>query len=498
MRARAIQRPHPHLFEISTLPWLERLSAAAGRVVTLGSVPDAEWDRLRVLGFDLVYLMGVWRRSAIGRQIARSERRLFEGYDRALPGWTLRDVAGSPYCIAEYSPDPRVGTWEEIERTREKLHARGMGLVLDFVPNHTGFDHPWIASHPHRYVTGSLDRFRAAPADFRLVEPPDGEPRFIACGRDPYFPAWTDVAQLNYFEPDTRAAMIAELGAIAQRCDGVRCDMAMLMLNDVFARTWASFAPADAQAAVPGEFWSAVRAALPGFLLIAEAYWDLEWRLQELGFSFTYDKRLYDRLAHESSGSVRDHLRAAMAYQNRSARFLENHDEPRSFATFGPERIEAAATICGASPGLRFYYDGQFEGRTRFAPVQLARWADEPEAPGLRGFYDRLLAATSHRVLHDGDWSLVDVAEAGDATNARLVAFRWRLGDELHVIVSNPGDRPAQGHVLVGADLPGTAPKLVFEDQIHDGRYEWDREALAERGLYVSLEAGRAHVFHVR
>jgi glycosidase len=369
-----------------------------------------------------------------------------------------------------------------------------MGLVLDFVPNHTGFDHPWISSHPERYVGGSLERFRAAPYDFRLVEPAHGGARFIACGRDPYFPAWTDVAQLNYFEPDTRAAMVGQLSAIAQHCDGVRCDMAMLVLNDVFARTWGALTGTE----VPGtEFWTGVREALPDFLLIAEAYWDLEWRLQELGFSYTYDKRLYDRLAHESSAAVRDHLRAVHEYQNRSARFLENHDEPRSFATFGPGRIEAAAAICATCPGLRFYYDGQFEGRTRFAPVQLGRWAEEPEEPGLREFYERLLKAADDRVLHDGDWALLDVAEAGDATHAQLVAFRWRLGDDLRVIISNPGDQPAQGHVLLGGDLPGAAPKLVFEDQIADGRYEWDRAALIERGLYVRLAPGRAHLFRV-
>ena len=62
--------------------------------------------------------------------------------------------------------------------------------------------------------------------------------RFIACGRDPFFPPWRDVAQLNYFNPATREAMIGVLTTIAQHCDGVRCDMAMLVLNDVFAQTW--------------------------------------------------------------------------------------------------------------------------------------------------------------------------------------------------------------------------------------------------------------------
>jgi hypothetical protein len=480
--------------EFATWPWLERLSRQAGRPVTLGSVPDTEWDRFAALGFDLVYLMGVWRRSPLGRYIARTETRLFEGYDAALPGWTLADVVGSPYCVAEYSPDPRIGTWDDLAAARRALHRRGMELVLDFVPNHTSFDHPWTSAHPERYVNATLDRLRAAPGDFRVVEATGGGPRIIACARDPNFPVWTDVAQLNYFERDARDAMIAQLRALADRCDGLRCDMAVLVLNDVFARTWGHLTgPAPEQ-----EFWTEARAAVPDLVLIAEAYWDHEWRLQELGFSYTYDKRLYDRLAHESPGAVRDYLRAAPAYQNRCARFLENHDEPRSFATFGPGRIEAAAAISGLVPGLRFYHDGQFEGRARFAPVQLARWADEPEAPGLAAFYARLLAIADGAAFHDGDWALLDVAEAGDGTHGQLVAFRWRLGEELYVIVANLGDRLAQGRVQIGTDLPGSGAELWFEDRIQEGRYARDRAELGSRGLFARLEPGKAHIFAVR
>jgi len=62
----------------------------------------------------------------------------------------------------------------------------------------------------------------------------------FACGRDPFFPAWPDVLQLNAFNPGLRAAAIKTVSAIAEQCDGVRCDMAMLMMNDIFRRTWGS------------------------------------------------------------------------------------------------------------------------------------------------------------------------------------------------------------------------------------------------------------------
>src|SRR5207302_2663995 len=138
-------------------------------------------------------------------------------------------------------PDPRIGTWDDVDAVREKLRARGMGVVVDFVANHTGRDFPWIQTHPDRYVRDAGG---------------------IAQGRDPFFPPCTDTAQLDYFNPDTRSAMIAELGTISRHVDGVRCDMAMLALNDVFARTWGSLVgPAP-----PGEFWTDARAAVPDLL----------------------------------------------------------------------------------------------------------------------------------------------------------------------------------------------------------------------------------------
>src|SRR6266851_1519440 len=132
-------RPHPHLYEINTWPWLEMLSRAYGRRLTLGTVPDELWDRLRAIGVDLVYLMGVWRRSALGRQLARSDTRLYADYDRALPAWRVRDVVGSAFCVVAHEPDPRVGTWDDLDEVREKLHARGMRLMVDFIANHSAF-----------------------------------------------------------------------------------------------------------------------------------------------------------------------------------------------------------------------------------------------------------------------------------------------------------------------------------------------------------------------
>ncbi len=487
-------RPHPHLYEINTWPWLERLSREHGQEMTLGTVPDEQWDRLARRGIDLVYLLGVWRRSLIGRQIAQSDPGCIADYDRALPGWRPADVAGSAFCIAGYEPDPRIGDFAQIDSVRHKLHERGMRLVLDFVPNHLGFDHAWVATHPDRFVSGDEDAYRRNPGAFREIMTARGERRFIACGRDPYFAPWTDVAQLDYSREDTRRAMAGELKRVAEHADGARCDMAMLALSEVFARTWQHLrGPLN----LSGEFWSEARAAVPGCLLLAEVYWDLEWRLQELGFDFTYDKRLYDRLLHGPADSVRGHLQATPRYQARSARFIENHDEPRSAATFGV-RVSDAAVVMSTLPGLRFYYDGQFEGRRVRLPVQLGREPDEPVNAALDAFYERLLAIVNAGIFHDGAWALRDVRRLDD-TSANLVAWRWKSAGELRLIVVNLGETASQAQVFVADDLDDLRAEgpVVFVDLLDGARYERAYQDLVEHGLYVRLEPGQAHILAV-
>ena len=216
--------------------------------------------------------------------------------------------------------------------------------------------------------------------------------------------------QLNAFSPALRDAVAETLVDIGGQCDGLRCDMAMLMTNEVFARTWgerAGAAPAE-------DYWPAligrVKAAHPELVFIAEAYWDMEWTLQQQGFDYCYDKRLYDRLAHETRRGRPRPPAGDAAYQERLIRFIENHDEPRAAATFGPAQARAAAVVMSTLQGARLYHDGQLAGRRAHIPVFLGRGPDEPPDDELRAFYERLLRAVAESDLRDGDWRLCEVA----------------------------------------------------------------------------------------
>ena len=322
---------YPALYQINTRVWLTELSGALGRRATLDDVPDGELDRLAELGFDWVWLLSVWQTGPAAQAISRANRSWRREFEETLPDLRDDDIGGSGFAIRSYTVHRDLGGTAALGRLRTRLQQRGMKLMLDFVPNHMAPDHPWVDEHPDFFVRGSENDLAASPQNYRRVRT-NGGALVLAYGRDPYFDGWPDTLQLDYGNPDLQQAMIGELATIAGQCDGLRCDMAMLVLPDVFERTWGIR---------PEPFWpkaiESVRRAHPQFRFMAEVYWDLEWTMQQQGFDYAYDKRLYDRLREGRARPVREHFHAGLDYQDKLARFLENHDEPRAAATFPPD-----------------------------------------------------------------------------------------------------------------------------------------------------------------
>jgi alpha amylase-like protein len=487
-------RRHPQLYEISTLQWLSKLSQKLRQKVHLGNVPVSEWERLRALGFDLIYLMSVWKRSTTGRLLSRSHLPLLSRYDEALPGWTLEDVAGSPFSIERYEPDPLIGSWEDLEAVRNQLHNFGIRLILDFVPNHTGQDHRWVREHTEYYVRADLAAYRKTPGDFFMSEGVNGKPEVIAYGRDPNFAPWTDTAQLNYFNPELRRAMIEQIRGIAQFCDGVRCDMAMLLLNDNFHQNWEPFL--EGMAAPAEEFWREATRSLPEFIWMAEAYSDSEWALQQLGFNFTYDKRFYDRLRE---GFVRDvylHLKADWEFQSRSVRFLENHDEGRAATVFGKSRLPAIAVLACTIPGMHFINDGQLEGLPTQAVVQLARTREEVTDAEVLSLYERILKIVDAADFHGPDWKLLEIEDSSDHTASDLIAYLWTGEESYRFVVVNLGAGISTGRIYLPDEML-SSPSLRFNDLLNEHVYARQTSDLKQWGLFIKLDGFAAHVFAI-
>ncbi len=481
------------MHELNTVVWLGEASARAGRALTLADVPASEWDAVVPPGIDVVWLMGVWARSAAGREVALANPGLREAWSAALPDWTEIDVAGSPYCIREYVPEPAYGGWAGLDAARAALRARGAHLMVDWVPNHTGPDCPWLDSDPDAYVRGSAEELDADPVAFLAT--PSGV--IAARGRDPFFAPWPDVVQLDPFSPAYRRLAVETLSRIAEHADVVRCDMAMLMLDDVVQRTWGERVGAAPEAGYWDVVIGEVRAAHPQFRFIAEAYWDREWDLQQVGFDHCYDKSLYDRLAHGDPAAVRGHLDADIGYQRKLVRFLENHDEPRSAATFAPaERERAYAVAVATLPGMTLWHEGQADGRTVFVPVFLGRRRDEPVDEVRSAFHRHLWQIAS--VVRRGTWAKVEVTGWADNTSADSVAaWSWTGGTSRMLVVVNLGDGPADGLVHVSwPDADGTSWTLT--DLLDGTVYERDGHDLTGGGLYVARAAWGVHVLSAR
>jgi glycosidase len=484
---------YPSLYQINTRPWLTGLSRKLGQTVTLDDIPNAELDRLAEMGFDWVWLLSVWRTGPAGQQVSRRHPEWRREFEETLSDLCEEDIAGSGFATTGYTVHPLLGGDAALARLRRRLRDRGLRLMLDFVPNHTALDHPWVEEHPEYYVIGTELDLARAPQNYTWVKRSGGD-RLLAYGRDPYFPGWPDALQLNYGNPATQEAMIAELVKIAGRCDGVRCDMAMLVLPEVFERTWG----------IPARpFWPEatrrVRDETPDFCFMAEVYWDLEWTLQQQGFDHTYDKRLYDRLRNRHAGPVREHFLAGPDYQDRLARFLENHDEPRAAATFPPGVHEAAAVITYLSPGLRFFQQGQVQGRTKHISPHLCREPDEPVNRELERFYDALLAVLRSPVARDGRWQLLECRAAWDGnwTCDGFVAFAWEgPGGERLLVAVNYADNQSQCHVrLPFAGLGGRTWRL--RDLLGPATYDRDGDDLVRSGLFLDVQPMNYHAFEV-
>jgi hypothetical protein len=480
----------PSLYQINTRALVTDLSQQLGRPATLDDFPDRDLDALAKAGFNLVYLLGVWQTGAAGQAVSRSNDRWRAEFVRALPDLSEADIGGSCFAVQDYTVSARLGDDAALVRLRDRLHKRRLKLVLDFVPNHTAPDHLWVLEHPDFYVQASASDLARQPQNYLRRE--DGT--VFAYGRDPYFDGWPDVLQLDYSNPAVGEAMAAELARVAQRCDGVRCDMAMLLLPDVFEWTWGRrIAP----------FWpqtvARVRAEHPGFLFMAEVYWGREWELQQQGFDFTYDKRLYDRLVEGDARKVRDHLQAGLDFQRRSARFLENHDEPRAAATFTFDKHRAAAVVTFLCPGLRFFQEGQLEGAKVHLPTHLCRRPAEPVDEGLREFYASLLRCLRLPAVRKGRWGLQETRPAWDGnwTHECFVIQTWEgTKQEMLVAAVNYSDHQSQCYVtLPFPDLAGK--RWVLQDLLSDTSYERDGDDLGRRGLYLDMPAWGHNLFRL-
>ena len=482
-------KKNPAIYEINTWVWLGELSDEMKEPVTLANVPDEKWDELSHLQMDAVWFMGVWERSPRGIAISNLNAGNLADFRRALPDFSFADNVGSPYCIRRYVVDEHLGGNDGLAEARRQLAKRGIKLILDFVPNHLAHDHPWVEEFPDYFIQGNKEDLRDDPITYVQIGG-----TIFACGKDPFYPAWQDVLQVNVFHPGLRGEIIGTVARIARQCDGIRCDMAMLVMTEIFETTWNKRAGSRPEIEYWEELIPAIKRANRNFIFIAETYWDKEWALQRQGFDYCYDKRLYDRLEHDTAPNIRLHLTADNNYQSKLLRFIENHDEPRHVAVFEPEKLQAAVIISSTLPGARLFYEGQFEGRMVRLPVFLRRRPEEPVNANLHDFYFRLLRVTRQPVFRKGYWQLCEsTGWTNNDSYPNLLAWNWLDGDNRVLVVVNYSNQQAQGRIKIpGRDLRGQIWRL--NDAISEITFERNGDEMQGEGLYVSLPPWKSHL----
>ncbi len=486
---------NPKLYEINTRVWIKRF----GETAKLSDIPDEYFKKLAEKGINIIWMMGVWKTSGQVIDKCCFSPDLISSYNKALSDWKKEDVIGSPYAIDVYEVNPALGTLDDLKKLRKQLNKLGIKLFLDFVSNHFSAASELINTNPELFLRADEELLANDPATFFRAD--KDKTQIFAHGRDPFFPAWTDTVQLNYFNPAARNFMTQTLLHISDICDGVRCDMAILLLNNVFNNTWMGVLNKSGYHKPEKEFWSeaiqTVKNKSNDFTFLAEAYWDLEWELQQLGFDFTYDKRLTDRLLSDDIYGVKAHIDADISFQQKSARFLENHDEQRAVVSFGEQRSLAAAVLISTIPGMKFYFDGQFEGKKIRLPVQLGREPVEKPCAFVKDYYEKLLLIAKDKIFIEGEFKRLEPISAGGGNDTfeNIFAFRWKLNNEMRIITINYSGAAAQCRIIFDPETKEAKTKLT--DLMTGESYIRKTEEIKRTGLYVELKGYRSHIFSI-
>ncbi len=509
--------PMTPLFEMNTRTWKSRKdNDGVLHVGGFRQVTTVDLKTIKSSGFNSLWLMGVWE---IGAKVRHISRRYGT------------DFAGSPFAISDYAMSMELGAESDFTELVTRAHDAGLSVILDFVPNHMGLDSVWLNDHPEYFIHHPLDPAERGLSETELEErhpgyfvyhtpsyPENGgrvpKTILVAYGKDPFFYPWIDTAQLDYAQPGLRRKMIDILSRWAKIVDGVRCDMAMLVLRgQVKVHRHPEMSWEEFNQVMPEEFWSeairCVKRINPQFAFIAETYWSMEGYLQQLGFDYTYNKPLYEAMCHAFHTGNADGLMnfirmLGTEFLKKGVHFLENHDEERAMNALGDERQRAAAVMLATLPGVALIHQGQLEGKRERLPVQrVVPLHEESDNQGLAEFYRKLLRATSLPIFRVGRMQVLY------SNNSSLAAFARVSEHDKAVVIVNTSNEIQKGSVFLSPGIrlkTGTPYRLddIFyelkpsevKDQLTVKRnYLIPAAQLINQGLYVELQPYDAHIF---
>jgi hypothetical protein len=487
-------------YQVDARVWLGEERQRLKRPVMLDSIPASTLDAVADLGFRWLWLVGLWETSLASRGVSRRSALRLEEFREALPDLTLEDIVGSPHAVKEYRVSPELGGEEALEALRADLAQRDLRLLVDFVGNHVGLDHPWALGHPEFFIQGSEDDAARSPGAFWRV--PGGH--WLAHGAGPDSSPWPDTLQLNHRHSGLRAALWMEIEKVAAMADGIHCVNAALVSPDSISRTWGERAvPADGTPPARGPFWSEaisrIRAIHPRFVFACDAQSGQLAAQEEESCDYLSDAPLRDALQLEDASLVRRCLSGQMGGGNRWLRSLESYGGARAAQAFRPEVLPAAALIEYMAPGLGAFQDGQIDGRRKGHNMHLSRRPEEPGDRELRGFHEALLEVLRRPEVDLGQWELLEARPAweGNSTwESFIIGLHRGSSRELLLSAVNFGPKQAQCFVDLSC-LDPAGREWAFQDLLSVAMYVRDGADLAARGLYLDLPPWDYNVFEV-
>ena len=483
-------RTNPHVLEVNARNWFNKIQRELGRKITLADIPESRIVALKTAGFDALWLMGIWEESLTSRQIARTDAPINNYLKEIVPDYKKEDIFGSPYSLCSYNVDKKFGTREDLLKFKAKLNENGIALILDFVGNHFSVDHPLTWQEPDLFINSKTE-----PQDKELFyQNKNGV--WVAHGKDPYYSPWTDSAQLNLFNPKTRQMLLQYLLQVCPLCDGLRCDMVMLMLNKVHKEIWGKYSPYNTPSE---EFWPQairkVKEKYPSFTFFAEVYWGLEYEVQELGFDFTYDKILYDRLLFSNPTQIASHLSAEHLYQKHTIRFIANHDEEAPVTAFGSkQRSFAAAAVSYTLPGSRLFTSSQLYGHKHRLPIQYAPAEIKLDEEALN-FYNKLLGIINHPCFHGGQWFLREASsyDGKDPSYQNILTWKWLQNTTCKIVVINYSSQKTKFKIFIDK-LPKTE-NIRLKDEFLENFLDIPYNDLNNNGLTLEFAPYEFKIF---
>lgn len=509
---------------VNTRVFLDELSEKYNKPITIGTIPESEWQEL-FKDHTSFWFMGIYKESQAGQDFCQKNPYCIRDVEYEIERQVNpeKDIGASSFSIPEYTINLKIapGGWSEWDKMVDYLHQHNKKVFTDFVPNHVALDHSWATEHPDYFIQGTEEQFQKTPSLYYNVVDKDNNLHHIAHGKDPNYPQWDDTLQLNYANPDLQAAMIEVLigneNGLINHCDGLRCDMAMLLNSDTFIRTWGDkyfgghLPGSEISYIKNNEFWPKVIAEVKArvrelgrddFTFIAEAYWDID----KLGKNFDgiYYKELYDSLQVQNNdgNSIsinHDNIREllSLATKDRDGNnlnfkwntFIENHDEQRAVKKFGEKASKAAAVISAFGPFTFLMNQNQEKGYRYRIPAQFRHHLSETTNLSIKNFYDQILKLRNSRLCQKGEWSVV---WPNPKMDSRIITVKYTLEDQTLYITTNYCDQTSYGNLTQINHYDNAKVASLTDNKVIEN-FDQDRS----NGLFIKLNPWESQIIFV-